>query len=269
MSKTAYSIHLGLNKVDPKHYGGDAALEGCHNDAKAMQSLAVAQGFKPLGTLLDKNATVDRFKELMTEAATTLVKGDALLITFSGHGSQFKDANSEEGDGQDETWCLFDRMILDDEIYQLICKFRAGVRITVFVDACNSGTSVRRLPFGKKTRHLPKSNQDYVEKKFYAYYEKLQASFKAKVTWNVKASLILLSGCQDDQESIDLPENGLFTGSLLSVWKNGSFKGTLKDLLRETVILVAKNAGNHKQIPNYLSLGAIDTTFQNAPALRP
>ena len=36
------SLHIGLNFVDPKKYGGwDGMLAGCVNDANAMQEVAV------------------------------------------------------------------------------------------------------------------------------------------------------------------------------------------------------------------------------------
>jgi len=40
------SLHIGLNRVDPAHYGGwDGQLAACEFDAKDMQALAKAQGF--------------------------------------------------------------------------------------------------------------------------------------------------------------------------------------------------------------------------------
>jgi hypothetical protein len=40
-----------------------------------------------------------------------------------------------------------------------------------------------------------------------------------------KASVLLISGCQDNQLSSDGDFNGLFTSQLLKVWKTGAFKG--------------------------------------------
>jgi hypothetical protein len=39
----------------------------------------------------------------------------------------------------------------------------------------------------------------------------------------IKASVLLISGCQDNQVSGDLNNNGLFTGKLLDVWADGKF----------------------------------------------
>jgi len=38
---TRKSLHIGLNCVDPKEYGGwDGALSGCINDADAMKAMS-------------------------------------------------------------------------------------------------------------------------------------------------------------------------------------------------------------------------------------
>lgn len=45
---------------------------------------------------------------------------------------------------------------------------------------------------------------------------------------NVKASVLLISGCQDNQLSQDGTFNGLFTGTLKTVWNGGTFKGSYR-----------------------------------------
>jgi len=47
----------------------------------------------------------------------------------------------------------------------------------------------------------------------------------AKAKANIKASVLLISGCQDNQLSQDGAFNGLFTGTLKKVWNGGIFKG--------------------------------------------
>jgi hypothetical protein len=43
----------------------------------------------------------------------------------------------------DETWCLYDGQLLDDELHGAWEKFQAGVRILVFSDSCHSGTVLK------------------------------------------------------------------------------------------------------------------------------
>lgn len=41
-----------------------------------------------------------------------------------------------------------------------------------------------------------------------------------------KAAVILISGCQDNQTSMDGDHNGAFTGQLLHVWNLGAYTGS-------------------------------------------
>src|SRR5687768_16203172 len=107
---TNLSIHIGLNRVDPNKYEGwDGVLRGCINDANAMRALAKRQGYSTL-RLIDEQATRAGVIKTVAKAAETLVSGDTLLLTYSGHGGQVPDKNNDEADGLDETWVLFDGM---------------------------------------------------------------------------------------------------------------------------------------------------------------
>jgi hypothetical protein len=42
-----------------------------------------------------------------------------------------------------ETWVLYDRQMVDNEVYCLWGKFKSGVKIFVLSDSCHSGTMMR------------------------------------------------------------------------------------------------------------------------------
>jgi hypothetical protein len=269
----ALSIHLGLNQVDPAHYGSAARLAGCHNDANDLCQLATSTGFTTAAILLDGQATVANLKTALGNAAAELQAGDSLLLTYSGHGSQIEDTSPDcdEIDHADETWCLYDRMIIDDELAALWAKFRRGVRITVLSDSCHSGTVTRELSWsppgsirsGRKNRLLPDECRRRAITNWGGEYARIQREL-ARKTIVINAAVILISGCQDNETSRDGNTNGLFTGTLLKVWKNGKFAGTLKQLQTEIRRRITQS-----QNPNYFVIGAIDTAFASAPALRP
>ena len=48
---------------------------------------------------------------------------------------------------------------------------------------------------------------------------------RAALAGGAQAAVVLISGCQDNQFSMDGPDNGAFTGELLGTWNNGRFKG--------------------------------------------
>ncbi|WP_353814986.1 caspase family protein [Agromyces sp. SYSU T00266] len=140
---TGLSLHIGVNNVDPAAYPFHVPpLAGCINDANDMRDLAQGQGFR-VRQLLDGAATSAAVIDGIRTAAQQLGSGDIFLITYSGHGSQVPDP--AEDDQRSETWVLWDRQLIDDELYALWGLFRPDVRIIVISDSCHSGTVTREL----------------------------------------------------------------------------------------------------------------------------
>ncbi|MET1044169.1 MAG: caspase family protein [Microbacteriaceae bacterium] len=140
---TGLSLHIGLNNVDPGAYSFHVpVLAGCINDANDMQDLARGQGFR-VRQLLDAAATSTAVIDGIRSAASQLRAGDIFLLTYSGHGSQVPDV--EEDDQRSETWVLWDRQLIDNELYALWGQFAPDVRVVVISDSCHSGTVTRSL----------------------------------------------------------------------------------------------------------------------------
>src|ERR1700730_2379449 len=139
------SLHIGLNAVDPKQYSGWAGpLTACEFDAKDMQALAKKQGFTTRTSRLTKSATRANVLADLKAAAQKLRRNDIFFLTYSGHGGQVPNTGNDfEPDGFDETWCLYDGELIDDELFAALNKFQAGVRIFVLSDSCHSGTVLR------------------------------------------------------------------------------------------------------------------------------
>lgn len=258
------SVHIGINSVDPNHYkkpdgtGWEGKLNACERDANDMSKIAEENGFQTK-TILTKDATRKNVEKAIENAAKKLDAGDIFLISYSGHGGQVPDFSGDEeevtkGDDMDETWCLYDGQLLDDEIYLLYGKFKPGVRILVFSDSCHSGTVTR--VFGDDeivddsegaVRAMPKDNADatfFENEKFYA---KLGESMPKEI--HVGAPILLISGCQDEQLSRDGMLNGRFTGFLKKVLADGDFTN-YKELHQKIEARMPED-----QKPNYLMLG--------------
>jgi hypothetical protein len=73
----------------------------------------------------------------------------------------------------------------------------------------------------------------------------------------IGASIVLISDCQDNQVSLDGEKNGLFTAALLKVWDKGKFSGGLRRFHKEIQLRI-----DVFQSPNYLTLGAANSTFE-------
>jgi hypothetical protein len=255
-------LHLGLNSVSAAHYGGwSGELEACENDANDMAALGKSQGFSPT-VLITKKATRSAFLKALRAAASQLKPGDFFFLTYSGHGGQVPDVTGEEPDKKDETWCLYDGQLIDDELYLELGRFAAGVRVVVLSDSCHSGTVTREAPpamlappdASVRSKWMPAevARRTYAFHK--AFYDDLQREVARQsktagapvdpdaalaaiahhssgggrvtsITGEFKPSVLLISGCQDNQTSMDGPHNGAFTAQLLKVWNHGAYSG--------------------------------------------
>ncbi|MCU0637479.1 MAG: caspase family protein [Methanothrix sp.] len=268
MPKKGIALTIGLNSVDPKHYAGwSGELAACEADARDMAKIATSKKFQ-VETLLTKDATRAKVIEKISNAAKDLKSGDIFMLTYSGHGGQLPDLNREELDERDETWCLYDSQLVDDELNALFAGFLEGVRILVFSDSCHSGTVTRGMddfgrsplagPSGKALRqkNMPREFIGPVYKENKAFYDKILKKPAVKEE-DIKASSLLISGCQDNQYSYDGERNGLFTSNLLAVWKDGKFSGDYKRFHTSIVRRMPR-----EQTPNYYPTGVRNYTFE-------
>ncbi|ESY35255.1 C14 family peptidase [Mesorhizobium sp. LNJC384A00] len=282
---TGRAIHIGLNAVSSDHYSGwSGELTACEFDANDMELLAEAQGFET-SKLLTSDATRQNFESAMEEASGSLVDGDFCLITYSGHGGVLPDLNADEDDGQDETWCLFDGQLVDDELYNLLAQFRSGVRVAVLSDSCHSGTVLKDQMLAEESPSLSEvrtgsllgsARAARVRWASHFAYRAMPSPVAARVYMankreydkiltnkelggaqeRVVASCLLISGCQDNQLSGDGTFNGVFTARLKSVWNGGKFKGDYRSFVKTIVHGMPAD-----QTPNLFAVGTETTAF--------
>ena len=73
----------------------------------------------------------------------------------------------------------------------------------------------------------------------------------------IQASLILISGCQDNQLSYDGAVNGQFTGTLLQVWAKGGFQRSYPSFHQAIL-----NQMPPHQSPNFFKVGVTNPDFE-------
>lgn len=260
------SLHIGLNRVDPNHYHGwSGLLRACEFDAQDMKAIAENNNFESKALLTDQ-ATRTSVINHIESASQHLEPGDIFLVTYSGHGGQVPDQNGDEEDGLDETWCLYDGQLIDDELHELWAKFKSKVRILVLSDSCHSGTVTRAaismaaspddeapLEESKRFMPFPIALRTYRANK--SMYDEIADSIP-EVKSNVKATVRLISGCQDNQFSYDGAHNGRFTGTLIGVWNEGTFKGDYERFHKKIIERMPPN-----QTPNLFIIGADNPEF--------
>ena len=285
----AMSIHIGLNGVSGAAYGGwTGPLAACEFDAADMAAIAKGKGMNPT-VLLTKKATRANALAAMRRAAKALRAGDLLFLTYSGHGGQVPDVNGDEADKRDETWCLYDGQVIDDELYLEFSRFADGVRILGLSDSCHSGTVARGIPPQPDTvpHQRPKLMPESVAMRTYrdhkAFYDKLQRDVAAAagkpvvdpdtalaqvtvsgrlsaIADKFKAALVLISGCQDNQTSMDGDHNGAFTEQVLNVWNQGKFSGNYASFHAHVKARMPAT-----QSPNLFALGSAGAFLAQGP----
>jgi len=239
----ALSIHVGVN--DPLEGGGQRLRES-EASAWRMASLANQAGYDAIRMLRGEEATRQALRDALESAAGALRGGDILFLSFSGHGSQHPSLDGDDN-GYDESWCLKDGVLLDNELPGFWRQFEDGVRILVVAECCYAAGMTRKVPLGFAwAQPEPMSYRDFVMK-----------MHAPRDPDGIRASVLLLAACGEGQQA----REGLFMGQLMEIWDNGSFRGSYIDLLG-----LLQQRLRPVQEPSLQMLGAPDTAFASATA---
>ncbi len=248
-------IHIGVNRINSAHYGtAFPVLRGAVNDAVAMQQALQPLGYTEQVLLTDHTATTDNLRTQLNRFSkpgpSQLKAGDLLVITYSGHGSQLVDSQRIESDKLDEVFVFWDRFLLDDELRRLLAEFANGVHVVVISDSCNSVTNIEiMMTMAQESIELNElSNTDslidvfeqiksgeWEQGRLISWQTAMQVVSRNDAVYRsllqqpqlpesaLKATVLLLSACRDDQEAREMPngQHGWFTFLLLNVFKNG------------------------------------------------
>ena len=141
----------------PRHYKGwDGALQGCENDANDLAAIAKRRRVRDVDVVERRRHRRRGHRRDRCRGRTA--RGRRLLPPhLLGSRSQLptpceqadaacRDGSGRRTDQRDETWVLFDRQLLDDELYRCWRRFEPGVRVLVLSDSCHSGSAIREVP---------------------------------------------------------------------------------------------------------------------------
>ena len=274
MSK-GISIHIGLEYFNPAEYGGSSGkLPTCKKDTLDMEAIALSQNFEQTKVLLNEDATRENVVDALKEASELLTMGDMLFISYSGHGTYFEDqdgdeeADDDDGKHHDEAWCLYDGFLLDDELHYFWTLFDEGVRVFMISDSCHSGTMTKAI-FDDRTpieKSFSKEEAQTLYLKRKEYYDQILERASTAKSKEIKATVALISGCQDDESSHIFPpsENSLLTEAVNEEWAEGSFSGTVIEFFTQVRDNVTDKARRKKkyQTPKYYVIGKSAFKFE-------
>jgi len=207
---TKRALLIGIN-----YFGQDAELRGCHSDINDVATYLRGLGFADdnIAILLDDTTdpahalpTSPTRKNILAEMrhlVKSAVRGDILVVHYSGHGSNVKDTSGDEKDGRDEAICPVDYassgFIIDDEINKILVHgLPAGVRLRMVFDSCHSGSCADLPVRWMAGTQFADENRDVINR-----------------------DIIMISGCADPQTSADAQfadkPNGALTWAYLKV----------------------------------------------------
>lgn len=214
-SKRAFCV--GINDYP---FGTEDDLNGCVNDANAWAAtLKATFGFpkEDIKVVTDSGATKRRLINGLKSLFAGAKSGDVLVFTNSSHGSYLAEKGGDERE-YDEILCPYDiqdNAIVDDEIRGLIAGLPKGVRLTVILDNCFSGTATRAAPGiptpdNRRRRFLNPKKFGGKELKD-PNRARPRAAFKYPES---QMSEIVLTGCTDIEYSYDANIGGVYHGAM-------------------------------------------------------
>ncbi len=263
-------------------------LEGCAKDAKNMaELLAKTYKFLPqnLQTLTDKAANRQSILNALRLHEAKSQKGDLFVFYYSGHGSLFPDAKSEERDETkiitppdenlkrgkyDSALCPVDtgssrhsgkpwrNLILDDELYAQFSRFtQKGCAVIFIADSCNSGTIGKGV---MKVINKSLNLEDALKIKF----DEISAPEIAREIKppNMRGQYLILSSSQDSQFSGATSNGSLFTSALIETLRLAPQRN-YNDLYKVVKKKVLKDSENTQepQLDKRFFQGSLESTF--------
>lgn len=250
------SIHIGVNHPAGMH----EPLAISEGTAWRLAELSFQAGYHAIHVLRGAEATRKAVGALLADAAATLCPGHTLFVSFSGHGSRRPDTDGDERDGWDETWCLHDADLVDDELAAFWRVLRPGTRALVVADCCFAGGSVRKgdEPMAWYGAQAPAWDRPVYRGAWRSVKqnEVPLGSFAAPThDEGIAASVLLLAATSEHQKA----KEGVYAGHLLEVWKGGAYRGSFRELHDEVSVRVRHDT--HDQDPQLLMVGAADAGF--------
>lgn len=180
--------------------GSQNDLQGCVNDVYLIADKLAKLGFD-INISLDQEVTIQKFKNELTDLIICAEKGDYLAVSYSGHGTQLPDRSGDEHDGYDEALYLYDGVLIDDNLQDILKKKQEGVHLFMIMDSCFSGSNTRFV--NKKPRFVQlNANQPVMHKR------------KRAIMRSPDMDYVVLTGCAENQTSADAYMNGKYHGAM-------------------------------------------------------
>jgi hypothetical protein len=256
----------------------NSPLRGCVNDVLLVYKILSEKfGFNNVDINIITDAQATKFNILngLKKLTSNIKSGDIIYFHYSGHGSQVvvKDwTNNSEPDGRDEILCPIDldwnNPLRDNDLRNIYINIPKGVKSTVVLDSCHSGTGLRNFNqnlikdsnhqlHSISNRYIPPPIFNMLSNPKITLDDDLNCVFpevdskdiqtqnnKFLISTIEQSDNILISGCKDNQTSADAFMNnkyhGALTYSLIQTLGSNNFKMSYSNLISAVTITLKK-----------------------------
>jgi hypothetical protein len=194
------AICIGINNYP----GMFNDLKGCVNDANDWAELLTEFGFD-VSVVLDEQGTRENIKAALRNLVLVLKPGDYGVFTYSGHGTYNRDSSRDEEDSYDEALYVYDGILLDDELREILDDLNTQASLVFVSDSCYSGTVTR----------VVEDDAQYAKPRFMPVlgYNPI-IPVKTRLLAEAEMLELLLTGCSDSELSYDAFINGRYNGAM-------------------------------------------------------
>jgi len=233
--KPKKALLIGINYNNDNNKNDD--LNGCENDMNRLSQWINDNCFfneKDIKKLDSKTATRENMeneiRELVKFANTN--KNSEIWFSYSGHGTHY--FSSFEKDNQDEIICPSDYntsgFISDNWLRnEFLNKLPSDCKMFVLMDCCHSGSNM----------DLP----------YYLENDKIQK--REDTTDKIKANVIKLSGCLDNQVSMD------YYNSKMGEFQGAFTNAFVKSYQKENILKQCENLNNFLKLNGFKQISEL------------
>jgi len=234
------------------YMGTQSDLAGVKKDVPRIKKLFEDWGFHV--TVIQDAQSMD-LESYLANYAKILGTEDSFIFYYSGHGYHVKDRNGDESDGEDEALVLSDgrsnKLFIDDALFGYLNAIKA--KKMIILDSCHSGTAFKT--FGDKPK--PKSIHDNEV----SGVIKTRA-FRPQESKISGANYIVFAAAQDQEQSLDTSNGGLFTNAFLNQFKNGDTSTAFVNIRQNMESEIIQYCKQRDSKPHHPKLSASDTNLK-------
>ena len=230
-SKTNHESSVRFLCVGMEYSARFGSCPGCSADATRMSNLLSGKYGYTGDTLISEKATKFNVVNLLKSGIDGTPEDGMFIFVYSGHGGQeYLGGDEPSGaDEEDEYLCLYDRHMLDDEIWDIVRACRG--RVFMYFDACHSATMYRSVSSellysskGSRGRVSLMSASNLIRSSGFTFSISDNIAVRPLSTGGSSVAeprIMCWSGCKESEYSYGGSNGGVMTSALIRNWHEG------------------------------------------------